>query len=471
MLRVLVACGLACLATAALAAPPTFDATANGDTFPSAGTTTFMWPHTTGMGSNRFLLVGVSLIGDIAIDSITYDGAALTKIGGQLAPPSPTPPPSGGDNLRVEQWGLLAPNTGTHDVVVTFASATKAVGGSLSFSDVDQTAPTGTFAGNAGTFGTCTGNCPDGTVNVTATTDAIVADVMAVQDSGDAQPPASNPAMFMGLTQQWNTITGGTSLAPPNNIRAGGATHAGAPMVTMSWEFDFVNGTATWGLGAVPVLGIVPATETATATVTATTTETFTATATATATATSSQTGTSTATNTATATGTATSTPTATGTGTATSTATATGTATSTRTATSTGTATSTATATGTATSTRTTTSTGTATATATNTPTATSTGTVTSTATTTPTATPAPNGSACDSPTDCVSGNCVDDTCCAEPSCPMGQSCNNPGHAGECSVDLAHPAPVLSPAGMLAAVAMLVGLGVLAVRRRRRRA
>jgi hypothetical protein len=87
-----------------------------------------------------------------------------------------------------------------------------------------------------------------------------------------------------------------------------------------------------------------------------------------------------------------------------------------------------------------------------------------------TPTATKVPNGGACNDSIDCMSGNCVDDTCCAERFCPPGQSCDNPGHAGECSPDPSQRAPALSAGGVLAAVTLLLALGGVAMRRRRRR-
>jgi MYXO-CTERM domain-containing protein len=93
----------------------------------------------------------------------------------------------------------------------------------------------------------------------------------------------------------------------------------------------------------------------------------------------------------------------------------------------------------------------------------------VTNTPTATPTHTPVPNGGACDDGADCLSGNCVDDTCCAEPACPPGQSCDNPGHAGECSLDPAEPAPALSRGAVLFAAVLLLVLGGVAMRRRRR--
>ena len=453
-LRVLGIFGLASLSTAAMAVPPTLDATFQGTTDMSDGTTSLSWSHTTGSGSNRFLLVGVAVLGDTSVSGVTYNGHALTFIGEQVAPPSPTPPPTGGSSVRVEQWGMVAPDTGVFSVQVTLSASTRAVGFSASFSDVDQSSPLGTFASTQGSIPSTMGTA---SVNVTATADDVVVDTLVVQDSGDSSPPAVAP--MSGQTGAMSTITGGMT-TPPNNIRGAGSTKAGAATVTMSWTVGGINGTATWALGGVPVMGVLPSstpTDTATQTATGTVTDTPTATQTETATAT------------ATATGTVTDTPTVTQTPTAT--ATATGTATSSQTATSTdtrtGTATPTATATGTTTLTATVTSTATATRTATTTPTVTSTGTVTNTATVTPTATPAPNGAACNTPTDCVSGNCVDHTCCAEPSCPPGQSCDNPGHAGECSQTLTAPAPALSRGGVVAAAVLLLGLGGVAMRRR----
>lgn len=112
---------------------------------------------------------------------------------------------------------------------------------------------------------------------------------------------------------------------------------------------------------------------------------------------------------------------------------------------------------------------TNTPTSTPTQTPTDTRTDTPTMTPTATPTSTGSPNGGACDDSMDCMSGNCVDDTCCADPSCPPGQSCDNPGNAGNCSPDPTTPAPAISRNGVLLALALLVGIGAVAMLRRRR--
>jgi hypothetical protein len=110
---------------------------------------------------------------------------------------------------------------------------------------------------------------------------------------------------------------------------------------------------------------------------------------------------------------------------------------------------------------------TNTPTETPTATPTETPTATPTETPTVTPTSTGVANGGACGAPTDCTSGNCVDAVCCADPSCPPGQSCDIPGNAGACSPDPTAPAPALSPSSALVALALLVVIGGLAVLRR----
>jgi hypothetical protein len=130
-----------------------------------------------------------------------------------------------------------------------------------------------------------------------------------------------------------------------------------------------------------------------------------------------------------------------------------------------------TATQTSTPTATPTDTPTASPTATPTSTPTSTSTNTPTRTPTVTPTGTHIPNGGACNAGTDCISGNCVDDVCCADASCPPGQSCNNPGNPGVCSPNPTTSAPALSGRGIFAATILLLALGGVAVRSRRGRA
>ncbi len=189
------------------------------------------------------------------------------------------------------------------------------------------------------------------------------------------------------------------------------------------------------------------------------------ATSTPTETPTGTPTETPTSTSTATVTDTPTETPTSTVTHTATHTATATSTVTDTPTVTHTPTSTPTATPTVTDTPTHSPTATPTRTATPTSTVTATFT--VTATATNTPLR---DDGEPCSSPSQCQSMNCVDGVCCNTPCDGPDETCDLPGREGECLSVTAAPAPALSVAAELAALAALLLVAAARLRLRRRR-
>lgn len=107
--------------------------------------TTITISHVVGNLNDRLLIVLVANernAGQTAVSGITYDGVALTKIRHDEV---------NGSNLnRTELWYLLAPNIGTHDVTVTFASAPDGCGvGCASFSGVKQQAPEANDGSNA----------------------------------------------------------------------------------------------------------------------------------------------------------------------------------------------------------------------------------------------------------------------------------------------------------------------------------
>jgi hypothetical protein len=60
-----------------------------------------------------------------------------------------------------------------------------------------------------------------------------------------------------------------------------------------------------------------------------------------------------------------------------------------------------------------------------------------TPTPTATRTPTPQANGSQCDDDEECLSSNCVDNTCCASPVCPSGQRCNISTAPGICTTPM----------------------------------
>src|SRR5215470_19413631 len=97
-------------------------------------------------------------------------------------------------------------------------------------------------------------------------------------------------------------------------------------------------------------------------------------------------------------------------------------------------------------------------------TPTFTPTATPTNTPTATPTNTPVPQGGACTTPSQCATGFCIDDVCCNS-ACTSGR-CDLPGQRGTCS-GLA-PVPALAPRALAMLVALLLGVAVFTLRRRR---
>ncbi len=116
-----------------------------------------------------------------------------------------------------------------------------------------------------------------------------------------------------------------------------------------------------------------------------------------------------------------------------------------------------------------------TSTPTATNTPTATYTASATDTATATPdgsetptaTATMIPDGGDCVDPTDCQSGNCVDDFCCESACDGPNEACNLPGLEGNC-LALTATVPAASNTGLTMAVVGLLAVALAAFLRRR---
>jgi hypothetical protein len=74
--------------------------------------------------------------------------------------------------------------------------------------------------------------------------------------------------------------------------------------------------------------------------------------------------------------------------------------------------------------------------------------------------------GAACVSPTQCLSGFCVDGVCCNQACTQPGQMCNAPGAPGICHS--AVTAPALSSAGEALAVLVLIGGAYLGWRLRR---
>ena len=178
--------------------------------------------HLTGSGTNRFMLVGVSLEPNTSqtVTSVTYNGVALNLVGTR----------ANVGKARIELWKLLNPASGNNNVIVTFSGTPTngAVVGVTTFSDVDQTTPLGTFASASGSNALAT-------VNVTSAVSEIVFDVVAFERNATLTAGA-------GQTQRWNINS--------NDFLGAGSTEAGAASVTMSWAY---GDSREWAIGAVGV--------------------------------------------------------------------------------------------------------------------------------------------------------------------------------------------------------------------------
>lgn len=95
-------------------------------------------------GTNRLLLVGVSVINAVTVSNIVVNGvtytAALNRVGVRTT-----------STARMEMWKVLNPPTGPYTVSVNFSGAPTqgATVGVSAFSGVDQTTPLGPFASNS----------------------------------------------------------------------------------------------------------------------------------------------------------------------------------------------------------------------------------------------------------------------------------------------------------------------------------
>jgi len=157
------ACSLLFLAAATAQAQLAQNGTTTAAATWTTGTPTSSTAHTTPALANRLLIVAVHMNIEnntgATVASVTYDGVAMALT---------TAITDGGTpNTRTELWGLVAPNTGSHPVVVTMqglnATGVQGVVGITTYVDVDQnltgslphsavgndTAPTSTLAGSA----------------------------------------------------------------------------------------------------------------------------------------------------------------------------------------------------------------------------------------------------------------------------------------------------------------------------------
>lgn len=188
----------------------------NDETSPSSVTI----PHAVS-GVNRAIFVGVGTYGSgspAPATGVTYNGVSLSKLWGEEA-----------SSYHSSGWLLVAPDTGTHDVVVSFGGVTPQQYNPqgivvISLNLVDQSTPNGTVQTASG-YGTSP------SVTVSPDSSDLIIDTIR---SGNSLTIGAN---------QTQRLTG-----TPASPRSCASTQSGADGGVMSWT----QSSQWWVMGAVP---------------------------------------------------------------------------------------------------------------------------------------------------------------------------------------------------------------------------
>lgn len=179
---------------------------------------TLTWSHSSS-GTDRLLLVGVTVRSNRAVTGITYAGQALTRIRHDEP----------GIDVRSELWYLIAPATGVHPVTVTTETATTIEAGATTWNGVGQT-PATALGADAGAGGTGT----TALVTVPSASGEVVVDMVGTQAF------YATVTADTGQLERWNR---------PGNWGVGAASSKpGEAQTTMSWTLDV---SESWAQSAV----------------------------------------------------------------------------------------------------------------------------------------------------------------------------------------------------------------------------
>jgi hypothetical protein len=199
----------------------TFDSTGTGRIIGNKSPITF----SVATVAPDYVVVGVTYDTSPQVTSVTWNGANLTRLGGPIQRP--------GLVQWCELWGMAAPASGTHNIVVTHTQTGNtpiyASAGAIFLKGVNQSNPVGTFASATGASDFTA------SVNVTAAVGDMVVDVLG----GSQQVTTPGP----GQTTRWYWDSGEPGF--------GSTEPAASTTVTMSWSWTQFG--APWAMGAIAV--------------------------------------------------------------------------------------------------------------------------------------------------------------------------------------------------------------------------
>ena len=192
------------------------------------------WPHTVGTELNRLLVVGVSVnsVSPFApVTSVTYAGQSLPR---QVLNNAGSP--------VIEIWTLVAPPSGTANVVVTYSLPTMLVGGSVSFAGVNQIIPI--RASNQAR------DIQNDALSISTSVASQIGDVVIDAVAALGALPICSPGA--GQTSRW-ALTAGAGLF------GGGSTKPGeAGSTSMSWDLTVDFGDVRGALAVISIMPFVP---------------------------------------------------------------------------------------------------------------------------------------------------------------------------------------------------------------------
>jgi hypothetical protein len=201
----------------------------------TASTASLTWSHTVGTGANRLLVVGVAIRNaNNVVSAVSYAGKALTFLQARNNHDAA---------VRVEQWYLIAPPSGSGNVTVTLSGSAKVVGGAVSFTGANQVAP---FRGLAVNGSTDTGTNDPTVTDSSGASELVVSAVATDGNAGKTLTPMT------GQSQAWNLYYGTAG----GDVAGGGSTATGTAGLTMGWT---KGKNAKWALAAAvikPAVGV-----------------------------------------------------------------------------------------------------------------------------------------------------------------------------------------------------------------------
>ena len=172
----------------------------------------YTWKHTVGVGSNKFLIVGVAYdeASSTKVSNVSFGSQAFTRLNG-------TTPGGGGGSIEV--WYLLNPDSGAKFIKVNMSGATTpTAAGAVSYFGVDQSNP---ISASATSAATSTGAI----VLVASATNKIVIDFLSKRS-------VEAPVVGAGQSQILRNFT-----AIGSDTWIASSKESGASTVNMSWSW------------------------------------------------------------------------------------------------------------------------------------------------------------------------------------------------------------------------------------------